>query len=204
MHDLAIGQYEQILRGAPASPLVLLGLGAAYQSKGDTSRAIANFQQAAALAPKDPAVWTAAADALQTASRNEEAIAHYRHVLQLQPANATALNNTAFLLAETGGNLDEALQMAQKSLQIEPRQPRFADTLGWIYLKKHLSDSALRVFQNLTQQYPDNPTFHYHFGMVLLNRGDKTGAKSEWSAALAHQPAEKDRREIQAALAKIG
>ena len=86
----------------------------------------------------------------------------------------------------------------------DSQQPNFSDTLGWIYFKKDLNDSAVQVFRTLTSKNPDNATFHYHFGMALLKKGDKKTAEAELKAALSKKPAGEMRREIETALAKIG
>jgi predicted Zn-dependent protease len=67
-----------------------------------------------------------------------------------------------------------------------------------------LNDSAIQVFRALTQDYPDNPVFHYHFGMVLLQKGDKATAKTELKNALTKKPSDEMRGHIELALAKTG
>jgi len=66
------------------------------------------------------------------------------------------LNSAAYLTAETGGDLDEALTFVQRAMQVDSKPPAFSDTLGWIYYKKNLMDSARRVFSVLTTKYPKN------------------------------------------------
>jgi predicted Zn-dependent protease len=88
-------------------------------------------------------------------------------------------------------------------MQKFPGEPDFGDTLGSIYLKRGLKDSALQVFQNLTRQNPKNPTFRYHLGMALLATGDNAGAKNELNEALIHQPSPDQRRTIAELLAKL-
>ncbi len=60
-----------------------------------------------------------------------------------------ALNNLAFLMAETGGDLDDALTKAQRAKQLLPSLYEISDTLGWIYLKKNLADKAIDIFKDL-------------------------------------------------------
>ena len=38
------------------------------------------------------------------------------------------------MLAERGERLDEAVQLVQRALKIEPDNPSFLDSLGWAYL----------------------------------------------------------------------
>ena len=89
------------------------------------------------------------------------------------------LNNLAYLMTETGGNLDEALTLAQRAKQQLPNFTEVSDTIGWIYIKKNLSDSAIEIFRDLTAKVKDNPTFHYHYGMALAQKGDKGNALKE-------------------------
>jgi len=118
----------------------------------------------------------------------EDAKVNYRDALKLDAGNVEALNNLAFLSAETGGNLEEALKLATEALHKVPNQPNVADTIGYIYLKMKKSESAVQVFHNLAQKYPSNPNFRYHHGLSLLEIGDKGGAKTEFEAALADKP----------------
>jgi tetratricopeptide (TPR) repeat protein len=201
-YDLALNHYQQLFALAPNSEPICLALGTAYRMKGDFPTALSYFQKAGALAPKDRAPLLMTADALQAAGHKPEALATYRRLLQLNADDAVANNAVAYLVTETGGNLDEALKLAQKALQLNPKQPNFSDTLGWIYFKRNLNDSAVQVFRSLTQDYPDNPVFHYHFGMVLLQKGDKATAKTELNNALSKKPSAEVRGNIESALAK--
>lgn len=72
-----------------------------------------------------------------------EAEKHYRKALELAPDSPIAANNLAWYIAETGGNLDEALTLAQSAVKKNPNTAGFYDTLGWIYHKKGLKTQAI-------------------------------------------------------------
>jgi len=148
-------------------------------------------------------VAAALADALGMAGRHDDAAASYRQMLVLDPENANAMNNLAYTLINTGGAADEAQKLAEKALQKSPRNPSFADTLGMVYLKKNLADSALQVFGGLTQRFPDNPVFRYHYALSLTQKGQKEKAKTELEAALRKKPPDELRKSIQSSLAKV-
>jgi hypothetical protein len=61
----------------------------------------------------------------------------------------------------------------------------------------------VRVFKNLTAQVPGNPTFHYHYGMALLQKGDKPSAKKELLTALQDKPSVNEEAKIKELLQKI-
>jgi len=45
--------------------------------------------------------------------------------------------------------------------------------------------------------------FHYHYGMALLQKGDKPSAKKEFEAALADNPSTGDKAKIQELMQKL-
>ncbi|HJZ96363.1 MAG TPA: tetratricopeptide repeat protein, partial [Candidatus Solibacter sp.] len=117
--------------------------------------------------------------------------------------NVMALNNLAFLLADTGGNLEDAMSMIRKALKSSGEMPGTLDTLGWIYFKQHALDSAAQVFASLTRKYPANPTCHYHLALAMLGKGDRAQAKTELQVALANNPSTQEVTEIRKALAGL-
>ena len=203
-YDLALAEYQRLAADTPNSPQVQLALGDAYRQQGDLANAVAAYQKAQALAPNEPGPLAMLGESLSLAGQKAQALESYRRALQMKPDNASLMNATAYLMAETGGSLDEALKLAQKAVASNPQQPNFSDTLGWIYFKKDLNDSAVQVFLNLTRKNPENATFHYHFGMALLKKGDKKMAESELKAALSKKPSDDVRHDIETALQKIG
>jgi len=110
---------------------------------------------------------------------------HYRSALKINPDFAPAANNLAYLLAEKGENLDEALGLAQKAKEKLSQDPGVMDTLGWIYFKKGLYDSAIGELSESAEKLPDNPVVFYHLGMAHLKKGDKEKARQALEKALA-------------------
>jgi tetratricopeptide (TPR) repeat protein len=202
-YDLALEQYQFLLAKGTPSLQLQMRLGMVYEVKKDYPKAIASFQAAKDLAPRDPGTNTALADALRLSGRKPEAIAGYRSALALEPENAVVMNNLAFMLVDGDGKIEEAQSLAERAVQKAPENPHFADTLGLVYLKKKLGDSAVHVFQNLAKKYPDNPTFRYHYGLALVESGQKARAKAELEAALPKKPSEDVRKGIETALAGI-
>jgi len=141
---------------------------------------------------------------LDAAGRHKEALVAYQNALRLESENPIALNNYAFLIAETGGDLDQALTFAQRAKQKLPQVYEIWDTLGWIYPKKHLSENAVEVFQDLVNKAPDQPTYRYHLGMALFQKGDKLKAQKELQTALQHKPSKEEEGKIKELLVKIG
>jgi tetratricopeptide (TPR) repeat protein len=179
-------------------------IGQSWRFRGDTQKAIEAFEQAHQLNPEQAAINTTLAMIYDEGGRKDMARKYYEATIKLSPNDATALNNLAYLLAESNGNLDEALTYATRAKQRMPNFAEVSDTLGWIYLKKNLTDSAVDTFKALVLQQPQNPTYHYHYAMALSQKGDRANAKKEAEAALANRPPRTQEGEIKALLQKLG
>jgi tetratricopeptide (TPR) repeat protein len=203
-YDLALREFQKLLDKSPKSAFFCLRMGQLYERKGDYPNAIAMYRKAQQFSGDDPGPTILLAQALTTAGKSSEAIALYQKVLSSHPDQTVAMNNLAVLLSDTGGNMDEALKLAQLAVKKAPGNAVFADTAGYIYLKKGMRDVALRTFQNLVHKYPQSSTFHYHLGMALFENGDKSGAKKELDAALAQHPPSSEESQIRQLVHKIG
>ena len=203
-HATAIAEYKKVLSKTPQTSEIWLRLGETYRNAGDLQNAAAAFKKGQELAPNDVKGYLQLALLYDTTGRQEEARPLYEHALRLQPNNAAALNNLAFILADTGADLDQALTMAQKAKQQRPKDGNVSDTLGWIYIKKNLSDSAILIFQELVKNEPERATYRYHYAMALLQKGDKVSAKRELEAALRSKPQKDEEVKIRDLMAKLG
>jgi Flp pilus assembly protein TadD len=141
--------------------------------------------------------------ARQSIGQQDEAVKLFRHAQELQPDDPRVLNNLARAIVETNGNIDEALRLAQLAVKSSPNQPNFTDTLGWIYLKKNLTDGALQLFNTLVRKHPDDPTFRYHLGAALFQKGDMQGARIALQVALDNKPAKDEAAQIRGLLARL-
>ncbi len=201
--DQAISVFENLASQNPLSPELQMQLGTTFRYKGDVDSAIKCFRKAKDLAPNNPQPILELALILERSGRQVEARPMYDQILKLDPDNAIALNNLAYIYAESGSDLDQALTYAQRAKQKSPQESNIADTLGWIYIKKNLSDNAIGIFRDLVSQYPDNSTFRYHLGMALFQKGDKPGARKELQVALLKKPSKEEEVRIKELLGKI-
>jgi tetratricopeptide (TPR) repeat protein len=99
-----------------------------------------------------------------------------------------AANNLAWMTAETGGNLDVALQLAQTATRRLPDHPAVQDTLGWIYYKKGLATLAVPPFEKSIEKDPKDPVYYYHLGLAYARSGDSPKARQALQQALKMAP----------------
>jgi tetratricopeptide (TPR) repeat protein len=184
----AIENFRALSDQTPRSIDPLLDLSSVYQLKGDIHNAIATLQKAATLQPKDSRPGALLPFLLEMENRAQEAKQVARRALAAQPKDPVAMNNLAYLLAETGDTLDEAVKLARQAVSKSPNNPVFLDTLGFVYLKRDQNDEALDIFNGLIRRFPDDPACAYHTGMAWYQKGDRQRAKALLSHALELRP----------------
>jgi tetratricopeptide (TPR) repeat protein len=206
--DAAVGYFEKVAaamqKGSKAQGDLYLRIGETYRRKGDLTSSIVALQKAREILPDNGVVLSTLALVLDAAGRWAEAKQVYEVVIKLDPTNGVALNNLAFLLSEHGGDLDDALTKAQRAKQLLPNLSEVSDTLGWIYLKKNLTDNAIDIFKDLVTKVPAQAVFRYHLGMAYSQKGDKTRALKELQDALKYNPTKGDRDKIQQLITRLG
>lgn len=202
--DASIAEYQNLIQQNPEAGDLYLRLGESQRRKGDLVAAAASFRKCTELMPNEPGAHLALAMLQDQLKQTAQARSAYQKVLELQPDHPIALNNLAYILAETGGDLDQALTMAQRARQKLPQDPNVADTLGWIYIKKNLSDNAIEIFRELVRKEPGNPTFHYHLGVALYQKGDRLAARQALQAAMRNKPSADEAAKIKELMSKLG
>jgi tetratricopeptide (TPR) repeat protein len=202
----AIATYQSLLskfKDPRTQSGLLVQIGQAYRYEGDLQHSIEAFEKSRQGVPDNPVTIRDLGMLYGELGRTDVAKQYYEHTLKLDAADPLALNNLAYLLAENNGDLNEALSYAQRAKQRLPTFTEITDTLGWIYMKKNLPDSAIDNFKTLVVQAPQNPVYHYHYAMALNQKGDRDNARKECQAALADKPTKAQEDQIRALLAKL-
>ncbi len=198
--DLAIQQYEQLLAKDANNPETCTQLGQLYDRKHDLTRSIAMFQRAVDLAPNNWRALGRLAAVQQESGLGALAKNNYRRAIQLGADEPDLLNNLAYLEADTGTELDDALELVQKALSKSPGNSQYADTAGFIYLKKRDTASALQIFQTLSRRFPNDASFRYHLALALLQSGNRTQGEHELRSAVAADPSLADPARVRSLL----
>jgi tetratricopeptide (TPR) repeat protein len=202
-YDDAIKLYQMLLDKEPKNPDLLFKSAETLRLKGDLNASMENFRKCSQAAPSDTTCLMLLAMILQGTGRDDQAKPIYEQILKLDPDHAIALNNLAYIKAQEGVDLDKALTMAQRAVQRAPQALDLSDTLGWIYIKKNLSENATNIFKDLVAKDPNNSTFHFHYAMALAQKGDRVSAKKEFENALQHKPSKDEEQKIHEGLQKL-
>lgn len=201
--DDALGIYQGLLSKDPKSADLLFRIGETERRKGDLNSASDNFRKCSQEQPGNTDCLRMLALLMEATGKRDLAVPVWEQILKIHPDDPVALNNLAFAKAEEGTDLDQALTMAQHAVQVAPNSPELKDTLGWIFIKKNLPDDAIHIFRDLVVVQPNNPIFHYHYGMALSQKGDRAGCKQELEKSLQNKPSRDDEQKIRDLLQKM-
>ncbi|MDE3199054.1 MAG: tetratricopeptide repeat protein [Acidobacteriota bacterium] len=203
----AINTYRDLLKKVkePRQQAQLwIQIGTAYRYAGDLQQAISAFEKSRIPGLPDSAATIRDLGMFyEQVGKKDVARDYYKQAIKIDATDPLALNNLAFLLAENNGDLNEALSYAQRAKQKLPTYAEITDTLGWIYLKKNLTDSAIDSFKTIVVQQPNNPIYHYHYAMALNQKGDRENARKECQAALADKPDKAQEEQIRQLLSRL-
>jgi tetratricopeptide (TPR) repeat protein len=200
----AANDVQKMIDKNPKSVDLYLRLGEMRHSGGELKEAEAAFKKAHDLAPSDTTSLLQLGLLYDTSGRNPEARKVYEDILKIQPDNPVALNNLAYAIADDGVDLDQALNYAQRAQQKRPDDLDVMDTLGFIYIRKNLTDDGIRLLKDVVSRRPLRSTYHLHLAMGYYQQGNRAAAKKELEAASHDKPSEKEQVRIKELMAKVG
>lgn len=154
----AVEEFEAILKIDPNNAAALRGLGYSYLIKQDLQKAGEYFHKSAQLNPNDPRVLYYSAsltqrEASSTSDGNAERLrsmqSELERAIKLDPQFADAYSLLA-LAYRLQGNLNEAIPVLRKAVELSPRNEQYQLNLAQLYIESGKFDEAtsiLRVLQ---------------------------------------------------------
>lgn len=164
---------------------------------GEVERALSVLEPTAKAFPRDAATQFALADLYNDAGRDVDAERTLRQLLEMEPANAQVLNYLGYLLAARGRQLDEAVRLVQRALDLDPGNPFYLDSLGWAHFRRGDLDQAEKYLAPAAEKLPRNAEVQNHLGDLLARRGRWMAAIDAWTRALEGDADAVDRAELQ-------
>ncbi|MEM9013848.1 MAG: tetratricopeptide repeat protein [Pseudomonadota bacterium] len=130
--------------------------------------------------------------------------ADLRRAVELAPDEPEALNALGYFWAERGENLEEAFDLIEKAIALQPKTPisfdglgwarsdlgDFVDSLGWAHYQMGNFDDAIVHLERAATLRPDNAVITDHLGDAYWRLGREREARYQWRAALELDPSE--------------
>jgi tetratricopeptide (TPR) repeat protein len=196
----ATAQFREALALDPQSADALLQWGLVLQRQNRWEEAVAKLGEAAEVGTPDTRVLFYLGAGLEQASRQldrreyfDRAVATFRRLLELDPDDAYTLNYLGYMFAEKGINLDEAVEMLLRAVELEPGNSAFYDSLGWAYYRlgelAQAEEYLARAVAALDDHDPEEQAVIFdHAGDVARALGKDDEARRHWTRALELGP----------------
>lgn len=193
-HADSLVMLDQASRRFPASiPLRLAAANAATEI-GDFDRALAALSEAEKIAEFGeqqaslPFVWFNRGVVYERKKDFDLAEKWLRKTIEAQPHHHPAMNYLSYTWADRGVNLEEALKLVKKALEIEPENTAYLDTLGWVYFRLGRFNEALVEIDRALKTESNEPEILQHRGDILQKLGRHQEAREAWEKALKLDP----------------
>jgi tetratricopeptide (TPR) repeat protein len=185
--------FNKALQLDPKNVDARLKLAQVQTTTGRLDQAIATCQQGVQLQPRITDFYIVLADIYQAKGNSSLAQRSLEKVREIEPGNPTAARELANVLVDSGGNLDEALSLAQSAQRSTPNSPDAADTLGWVYYHKGEYPIAVSILQQAlklqqSQNAAGSADIHYHLGLAYQKTSHPALARQHLEQALKIDP----------------
>jgi len=182
---------------ASPDPAMLYLLAEAQRADKDLVAAEATARKLLAANPKDKRGLHALSSIQQERGDVKAAETTLRDLVSQDPQDANALNSLGYLLAERGDRLDEAVQLLQRALKIDPENPSFLDSLGWAYFQQGRLTDADQPLTRAAAQLQSSSVVQEHLGDLRFKQQRFADAATAWERALSGDGQSVDRAKIE-------
>jgi tetratricopeptide (TPR) repeat protein len=186
----------------------VIKLGEVQAAKGEVDQAIATYQQAIKDHPRNANFDILLGELYESKRDWKSAQAAYQQALDLAPNDPLASNNLANVILQLGGNLDNALALAQTARRGMPESPDAADTLGWVYYQQKAYQPAIDLLQEALKlaeknKTPEDAGIHYHLGLAYEKINQPALARQHLEKVLKINPNYGDAADVKKQLAQL-
>lgn len=206
-----LGQAQRVLKDYEGAAATTQKLKSAYpndaraayleaqvlRDRGQLAQAITTFELLMNRAPRDNSLVYEYASLLERAGRMADAERALRDALAKDPQDANALNSLGYMLADHGQRLEEAVDLVQRALKIEPSNPSFLDSLGWAYFRQGKLDLADPALTQAAEQLPTSSAVNEHLGDLRLKQERYADAAEAFERSLAGDGESIDRSKVE-------
>ena len=185
--DRAAGRQLQPLVGS-TEPEGWMLAAEIYQRNEQYEHSIPLIERALEAVPNSLQLWFWLGAAHERTGRATEAVGAFRRVLAIDPGFAPALNYLGYMWVEKGENLEEAQQLVQQAVAIDPGNGAYIDSLGWAYFQLQEYSEAREYLEKAVELMPDDAVVLEHLGDVYDALGRVQDARRVYERAVELSP----------------
>lgn len=200
----AVVKLSALIDAQPGDTRAYLALGGVHATAKDFKSAAAVYDKAvAAIGTPDRGDWNLfyqrgiAHERTKTWPLAEES---FKTALKLYPDQPQVLNYLGYSWVDMNMNLDEALGMIRKAVELRPDDGYIVDSLGWAYYRLGRFEEAAAELEKAISLRPEDATINDHLGDAYWRVGRKIEARFQWQHALDAKSDDVDNGKIKAKL----
>lgn len=122
--------------------------------------------------------------AYERTGRKAAAATKFRRFLEQEPDSPAVLNYLGYMWAEDGVNLDEALNLVERAVALDPENGAYIDSLGWAHFQLGDYDEARRHLEHAARLVDEDAVVLEHLGDVYEALGRREEALELYRRAL--------------------
>jgi len=197
----AVALLDQLIAANPGDPDLLAQAGDVLRNTGNYDGAEGYYDRAltAAGQPEPAGAWTLYFDRGICEDETGDwtaAQADMQAALNLSPNQPYVLNYLAYSWALRGERLNEAHDMLQEAVGLDPNDGAVIDSLGYVDLRQGHTKAAMALLTQAVELDPDDAEVNAHLGDAFWQAGESLQADYQWQRALALKPDPKLRAQI--------
>jgi tetratricopeptide (TPR) repeat protein len=194
---------EGMREKAPEDTQVLERVADYYRRAGKFDEAQEVLQQAREIEPESLSVLFQLGAVLERRGSHDEAESVFRAALEMEPDSAPILNYLGYMNADRNVRVEEALELIERAVELDPSSAAYRDSLGWALYRLNRLEAAEKAVRAALEKDSNNAVILDHLGDILNKRGRVAEALLYWQRALEgeDEEGELDRGHVEA---KIG
>ena len=135
---------------------------------------------------------------LEQMNKDDSAEKHLLTAIEMNPADAFAMNYLGYWWADQGRNLDDAIALIERAVELRPDSGFFIDSLGWVHYRLGNLQEAVAYLEQATALESADPEITGHLGDVYWRLGRHDEARFKWRYALVLADDEDDIQKLEA------
>ena len=134
--------------------------------------------------------------AYERSNKWEKAEEDLKMAMTLQPNDPYVINYLAYSWLDRKMNIDLALNLLEKAVELEPSDGYILDSLGWAHYLSNSYEKSIYFLEKAVSFLPNDPTLNDHLGDAYWKSGRYDEAQSQWKRVLIIDPEFKNKDDV--------
>ncbi|MCI9866325.1 tetratricopeptide repeat protein [Rhizobium skierniewicense] len=197
---------KSLLDSDPSDIRSYLAYGSVLSDAKDYKAMAANYDKAVEVigaVPKksDWTIFFQRAIAYERLKQWDKAEPNFKRALELNPEQPQVLNYLGYSWVDKNMNLDQAIGMIRRAVELRPNDGYIVDSLGWAHFRLGAFDEAVEELERAIELRAGDPTINDHLGDAYWRVGRKIEAVYQWNRALIGESEEVDKSKVKEKIA---